>query len=246
MDAADVAAVAERGTLADGTPWPFAGHPRRARRCRSRRTPITWCWQIRKARRWRCSRSPNGSPWAAPPIPARPIRRWCGWPAPVTALREPEHGPFRQLRRRPAEVRAELAGGNVLAYATRRPLNKRHIGQLRHFAGQLNARLLVLPLICGPADVVTRPEALVRAVLAARQHLPADTLVIPVPLARRPAGPGRGPARPGDRGRGLRRHPPAGGLARHDRHDGSARREKRPPGAARRADSGHQRGRVGL
>ena len=24
MDAADVAAVAERGTLADGTPWPFA------------------------------------------------------------------------------------------------------------------------------------------------------------------------------------------------------------------------------
>jgi sulfate adenylyltransferase len=117
---------------------------------------------------------------------------------PVTALREPEHGPFRQLRRRPAEVRAELAaaagspgttGGNVLAYATRRPLNKRHIGQLRHFAGQLNARLLVLPLIAGPADVVTRPEALVRAVLAARQHLPADTLVIPVPLASRAGEP---------------------------------------------------------
>jgi sulfate adenylyltransferase len=38
--------------------------------------------------------------------------------------------------------------------------------------------------------VVPRPEALVRAVLAARQHLPAGTLVIPVPLARRPAGPG--------------------------------------------------------
>ena len=108
---------------------------------------------------------------------------------PVTALREPEHGPFRSLRRRPAEVRAELAGGNVLAYATRRPLNKRHIGQLRHFAGQLNARLLVLPLICGPAEVVTRPEALVRAVLAAGQHLPAGTLVIPVPLATRHAGP---------------------------------------------------------
>src|SRR5207302_5688199 len=110
---------------------------------------------------------------------------------PVTPLREPEHGPFRQLRRRPEDVRAELAGadgsgaGNVLAYATRRPLNKRHIGQLRHYAGQLNARLLLLPLVAGPAEIVTRPEALVRAVLAARQHLPAGTLVVPVPLAPR-------------------------------------------------------------
>ena len=90
------------------------------------------------------------------------------------------------------------AGDNVLAYATRGPLNKRHIGQLRHYAGQLNARLLVLPLVCGPAEIVTRPEALVRAVLAARQHLPAGTLVIPVPLApRNPAGPrSAGPPRP--------------------------------------------------
>jgi hypothetical protein len=50
-------------------------------------------------------------------------------------------------------VRAELAGGspggNVLAYATRRPLNKRHIGQLRHYAGQLNARLLCCPWSAG-------------------------------------------------------------------------------------------------
>ena len=75
----------------------------------------------------------------------------------------------------------------MLAYATRRPLNKRHIGQLRHYADQLNARLLVLPLVCGPAEIVTRPEALVRAVLAARPHLPAGTLVIPVPLAPRNA-----------------------------------------------------------
>jgi sulfate adenylyltransferase len=122
---------------------------------------------------------------------------------PVTALREPEHGPFRKLRRRPEDVRAELAGpageptgesgapsgGNVLAYATRRPLNRRHIGQLRYYAGQLNARLLVLPLVSGPTEVVPRPEALVRTILAARQHLPAGTLVVPVPLAPRPASP---------------------------------------------------------
>ena len=77
----------------------------------------------------------------------------------------------------------------MLGYATRRPLNKRHIGQLRHYAGQLNARLLVLPLVTGHADVVTRPEALVRSVLTARQYLPAGTLVIPIPLAPRNAGP---------------------------------------------------------
>jgi sulfate adenylyltransferase len=134
---------------------------------------------------------PEGSPLAVLTITERTheepgLVRLAG---PVTPLREPEHGPFRQLRRRPEDVRAELAGGsaagNVLAYATRRPLNQRHIGQLRHYAGQLNARLLLLPLVGGPTEIVTRPEALVRAVLAARQHLPAGTLVVPVPLAPR-------------------------------------------------------------
>ena len=216
MDAADVATVDVRGTLADGTPWPV---------------PVILdvpAEVIPPDADHLVLQDQEGSPLAVLAITERLTRPAPGDPAavssapvssaavssaavssadgpelvrlagPVTALREPEHGPFRQLRRRPAEVRAELAaaagspgttGGNVLAYATRRPLNKRHIGQLRHFAGQLNARLLVLPLIAGPADVVTRPEALVRAVLAARQHLPADTLVIPVPLASRAGEP---------------------------------------------------------
>jgi len=55
----------------------------------------------------------------------------------------------------------------VLAYVSRGPVHGRQIGQLRHVAGQLKARLLLLPLITGPAEVVTRPEALIRAVLAA-------------------------------------------------------------------------------
>jgi len=196
MDAADTAAVTERGMLADGTPWsvpvtldvPAGVVPADADRL--------------------VLQDQEGSPLAvlsiterlrAPEAAGDGLVRLAG---PVTALREPEHGPFRQLRRHPEDVRAELASaaesspdaefspgtwGNVLAYATRRPLNKRHIGQLRHYAGQLNARLLVLPLVCGPAEIVTRPEALVRTVLAARPHLPADTLVVPVPLAPRNA-----------------------------------------------------------
>jgi sulfate adenylyltransferase len=187
MGAADAASVAERGLLIDGTPWPV---------------PVTLevaADAIPPAAGRVVLQDPEGSPLAVLTVterrpsfeagdPGDPLRvRLAG---PVTALREPEHGPFRQLRRRPEEVRAELSGGNVLAYVTRRPLNQRHIGQLRHYAGQLNARLLLLPLVAGRAEVVTRTDALVRAVLAARQHLPAGTLVIPVPLARRPAGPG--------------------------------------------------------
>jgi sulfate adenylyltransferase len=189
MDAADAASVAERGLLTDGTPWPV---------------PVTLevsAGAVPTDAGHVVLQDPEGSPLAVlsvterralfePADPGDSLRvRLAG---PVTALREPEHGPFRQLRRRPEEVRRELGGGTVLAYATWRPLNKRHIGQLRHYAGQLNARLLVLPLVAGQADVVTRPEALVRAVLAARQHLPTGTLVIPVPLARRPAGPTAG------------------------------------------------------
>ena len=182
MDAAEVAAVTEHGTLADGTPWPV---------------PVTLdvpAGTVPDGATRVVLQDPEGSPLAVLSITERTpedsgLVRLAG---PVTPLREPEHGPFRQLRRRPEDVRAELAGGsaagNVLAYATRRPLNKRHIGQLRHYAGQLNARLLLLPLVVGPAEIVARPEALVRAVLAARQHLPAGTLVVPVPLAPRDGG----------------------------------------------------------
>jgi len=176
MDAADAAGSAELGRLADGTPWPV---------------PVTLevpADAVAADVERLVLQDREGSPLAMLSITERRhldpgLVRLAG---PVTALREPEHGPFRQLRRRPEDVRAELGqAGNVLAYATRRPLNKRHIGQLRYYAEQLNARLLVLPLVCGPADIVTRPEALVRAVLAARQHLPAGALVVPVPLAPR-------------------------------------------------------------
>jgi sulfate adenylyltransferase len=178
MDAAEVAAVTERGTLADGTSWPV---------------PVTLdvpAAAVPDGATRLVLQDPEGSPLAVLAITEQVpgdsgLVRLAG---PVTPLREPEHGPFRQLRRRPGDVRAELAAperGNVLAYATRRPLNRRHIGQLRHYAGQLNARLLLLPLVAGPAEIVTRTEALVRTVLAARQHLPAGTLVVPVPLAPR-------------------------------------------------------------
>jgi sulfate adenylyltransferase len=196
MSAADAASVAERGTLVDGTAWPVPvtlDVPGTAVPPRQRRLVLNDPEGVPLAVLDIKGRSP-----ADPPQPAGAGRagrharlaapdgtglvRLAG---PVTACREPEHGPFRQLRRAPAQVRAELADSPVLAFVTRRPLNARQIGQLRHAAGQLRARLLLLPLVSGPAEVVVRPEPLIRAVLAAARHLPPGTLVVPVPLAPR-------------------------------------------------------------
>ena len=176
LAAADLAAVAAYGELADGTPWPV---------------PVTLtvpAQAVPEEASRLVLQDPEGSPLAVVDITERgpaadgSLVRLAG---PVTALRPPEHGPFRALRRSPADTRAELGPGPVLALATRRPLGQRRIGQLRHLAGQLRARILLLPLVAGPADLVTRPEALVRAVNAAARQLPASTVVVPVPLPPR-------------------------------------------------------------
>ncbi len=199
MSATDAASVAGLAALADGTAWPV---------------PVTLdvpAEAVPPDQRRLVLNDPEGVPLAilditdrsaaADPPPSNPaggeragrharrdgpdetgLVRLGG---PVTACRDAEHGPFRQLRRPPAEVHAELADSPALAFVTRRPLSARQIGQLRHAAGQLRARLLLLPLVSGPADIVVRPEALVRTVLAAARHLPPGTLVVPVPLAHR-------------------------------------------------------------
>ena len=178
LTTADLAAVAARRELADGTPWPV---------------PVTLtvpASAVPEGANHLVLQDPEGSPLAVVEITERTptgdatsaTLRLAG---PVTALRTPEHGPFRAMRRAPADVRAGFAGSPVLALATRRPLGRRQIGQLRHLASQLKARILLLPLVAGPADVVLRPEALVRAVLAAARHLPDSTLVVPVPLPPR-------------------------------------------------------------
>jgi sulfate adenylyltransferase len=201
MGPGDVTAVLEREVLADGTPWPATV------------TLDVLAQAVPEAASRLALNDPEGVPLAvlsitgreqisardqgAQPPPAsagalahqgEALVRLSG---PVTGFREPEHGPFRNLRRTPAQVRAELDDSPVLAFATRRPLNARQIGQLRHFAGQLRAKLLLLPLVAGPSDVVVRPEALVRAARAALRHLPPSTMMVPVPLARRDHSPAR-------------------------------------------------------
>ena len=172
MTAAEADSVTASGRLPDGTPWPV---------------PVT-LEVLASALKPDAGRlllqDPEGTPLAVLDIRDRtftaPDRVRLG--GPVTGYRPPEHGPFRHLRRSPAEVRDELAGGPVLAYVTSAPLHGHQIGQLRHAAGQLKARLLLLPMVAGPAEVVGRPDALVRTVQAAARNLPPGTQVIPIPL----------------------------------------------------------------
>jgi sulfate adenylyltransferase len=192
MHAADVTAVVEQGSLADGTPWPI---------------PLTLDVAVDAVPADADQvvlTDPEGTPLAVLDIAERsePAAAAAGQDSGlirlagrVTGLREPEHGPFRRLMLRPADARAALGDGPVLAYATLGPVHSRQIGQLRHVAGQLKARLLLLPLITGSAQVVTRPEALIRAVLAAAANLPPGTMVIPVPLAARGPWAGTSPDR---------------------------------------------------
>ncbi|MGD0375977.1 MAG: adenylyl-sulfate kinase [Streptosporangiaceae bacterium] len=198
MCTADVTAVTRTGTLADGTPWPIL-------------VTLDVAYDAVPPEADRIALAdPEGAPLAVLEIAERSelpaadpgrdsahgLVRLSGR---VSGNREMEHGPFRRLMLAPAQVRAQLAAsgdGPVLALATRGPLHSRQIGQLRHVAGQLKARLLLLPLVVGQADVVPTPEALVRAVLAAAAtSLPAGTLVVPVPMGAREPGPGAGPER---------------------------------------------------
>jgi sulfate adenylyltransferase len=190
MTDADVAAVRSSGRLADDTPFPVPV----ALDVPAESIPP----QLAMATAGRLMLAdPEGTPVAVLTITERTPLRTPGadgsagpelvrLSGPVAANRRLEHGPFRRLMLSPAETRERLGdGGPVLGYATCSPLNSRQIGQLRHLAGQLRARLLILPLVGGPAEVVQSPQALIRTVLAATPSLPAGTLVVPVPLGRR-------------------------------------------------------------
>jgi sulfate adenylyltransferase len=91
------------------------------------------------------------------------------------------HGPFRRLRRTPADVRELLPSGRVLGVFADRPLHRPQLAQIAHAARTLAGHLLVLVPVAAPSPDGLAPEALVRCVLAARDRMPAVT-IITVPL----------------------------------------------------------------
>jgi sulfate adenylyltransferase len=104
---------------------------------------------------------------------------------PVRALRPFRSGPFHSLRRRPDEVRRELAGASALAVVLSQPLTADDERSLAATADERGVRLLALPCIAdvGPAEIP--PEILVRAVQASLPRLATRAgaaLLVPLPL----------------------------------------------------------------
>lgn len=163
----DAAMVIAGGRLADGTPWPV---------------PVTLAVPEELTGHERVVlQDPEGVPLAVLKVGEEwqdPTTREWRLAGPLEALRAPAHGPFHRLRRRPDEL--DAFEGAVLAVATREPLHRKQLGQLRQVAERLGAKVLVLPLLGGGHD-----ESLVRALLGVRRELPDGAQIIPVPLPAR-------------------------------------------------------------
>jgi sulfate adenylyltransferase len=177
---ADLTALARRGTLADGSSWPVAVTlelPREMAETLTLDDPL---------HRTVVLTDPEGAPLAA--IEAADV-----WPTAdgrygvggtVTRMGEGEQGPFLRLRRTPEEVRALLPPGRVLGVIADRPLHRPQLAQIAHAARTLAAHLLIIIPVTGPGPDGLPPEALVRAVFAARDRMPPATIVA-VPLMPR-------------------------------------------------------------
>ncbi|TYK49331.1 adenylyl-sulfate kinase [Actinomadura decatromicini] len=166
----DAAMVIAGGRLADGTPWPV---------------PVTLSVPKELTEHERIVlQDPEGVPVALLDV----TEAWQdptgqGWrlAGPLEALRAPAHGAFHGLRRRPDEL--DPVDAPLLAVATREPLHRKQLGQLRQVAERLGAEVLVLPLLGGEHD-----DSLVRALLGVRRELPDGARIVPVPLPEREGG----------------------------------------------------------
>jgi sulfate adenylyltransferase len=177
---ADLAAMARRGQLADGTPWPLP------LTCEVPTSLLEELQQDNPMRRALILTDPEGAPVAAVDV----IDAWhtkdgmSGIGGPVRRIGEAFQGPFRGLRQSPAAVREQLPDGRVLGVVADAPLHRPHLAQIVLATRTLQAHLLVLIPVTAPTMDGLAPEALVRCVLAARDRMPEAT-VVTVPLRRR-------------------------------------------------------------
>ncbi len=111
----------------------------------------------------------------------------------IEGLQLPAHYDFVALRQTPAELRARFAAlgwRRVVAFQTRNPLHRAHVELTFRAASQLEADLLIHPVVGmtkpGDVDHYTR----VRCYRAALRHYPPNTAMLSLlPLAMRMGGP---------------------------------------------------------
>ena len=111
----------------------------------------------------------------------------------LEGVEEPTYYDYRELRRTPAEVRAEftkLGWRKIVAFQTRNPMHRAHFELTARAAAESGANLLVHPVVGmtkpGDVDHYTR----VRCYEAVAQHYPRGTAMLSLlPLAMRMGGP---------------------------------------------------------
>ncbi len=175
---ADLASLARRGRLADGTAWPVPVTLEVPDETVAELEPDNPLGRVLVLT------DPEGAPVAA--IDAREVWQtragWHGIGGPVRRIGDGGHGAFRRLRRTPAEVNALLPPGRVLGVIADRPLHRPQLAQIALAARTLQGHLLILIPTAGAGPDGLSCEALVRSVLAARDRMPPATIVT-VPLA---------------------------------------------------------------
>lgn len=111
----------------------------------------------------------------------------------LEALRLPEHRNFRQFRHTPAQLREELARRGwrrVVAFQTRNPMHRAHQELTLRAVREVNARLLIHPVVgvTKPGDI--DPSIRVRCYQAILPGYPEGGVLLSLlPLAMRMAGP---------------------------------------------------------
>ncbi|MBX6381683.1 MAG: adenylyl-sulfate kinase [Microbispora sp.] len=162
LTAAEVESVTERGRLPGGAPWP---------------DPIMIALPDEFGVGDRVTlKDPEGAAVAVLTIVERYGHHAAG---PVEALDAPVYGPFARLRRTPEQVRKDLPDGEVLAVTMRGPLDSATLEDVAATAEELDAAVLLMPLVFGESG-----PAVVRAALKAAEQLPGAS-VVAVPLAPR-------------------------------------------------------------
>ena len=174
---ADLQAVRDRGTLADGTPW-------RAQVTLAVAEPVADA--ARQAGRLDLT-DPEGFPLATVAVedtwPVAPGQQ--GVAGKVSPLATPEFGPFRRLYRTPEQVRQQYAHRRTIATPVTAPLTDEDIAVIRQ-AAEHTAAVPVLLCCVGagsPRDVSV--PGLIRATLAAADLIGHDATVVAVPVATR-------------------------------------------------------------
>jgi sulfate adenylyltransferase len=177
---ADLEAIGRSARLADGTPWQIKI---------TLEVPASLVDSIDTSnplKRVVVLTDPEGVPLAAlDAVDVWPTRNgWRGAGGPVRRVGEPAHGSFRRLRLTPDEVKPLLPPGRVLGVFADRPMHRPQLAQVAYAARTIAGHALIMVPVAGPGPDGLAPEALVRAVFAARDRMPPATIVA-VPLARR-------------------------------------------------------------